>query len=147
MDRLLIILALGVLLFVAWLAWLGAKWLLHRNVRADGGPTGDRRPALIYFSSPDCVPCRWQQAPIVEGLRQALGDRVHFEEVDALADPEKARQYHVLTVPTTVVVSSDGQVVAINYGVTQANRLSQQLARAGSPPGIGEPPARVLGAG
>ena len=119
------------LLAALWLAWLGVKWLLRRSARGERDAAGDARPALIYFSSEDCAPCRWQQAPILASLRRALGDRVRFEEVDAVADPERARQFKVLTLPTTVVVAPDGQVVAINYGVTQAHRLSDQLARAG----------------
>ena len=132
MDRFLIVLAVLALLAALWLAWLGVKWLLRRSVRGDQARRGDGRPALIYFSSADCAPCRWQQGPILASLRRALGDRVHFEEVDAVAHPERARQYKVLTLPTTVVVAPDGQVVAINYGVTQARRLSDQLARAGA---------------
>jgi hypothetical protein len=34
-------------------------------------------------------------------------------------------------VSKTVILAPNGQVVAINYGVTQARRLSEQLARAG----------------
>lgn len=133
MDRLLIVLA-GVAAFAAlWLAWLGVKGLLRRSVRGDRDARGDGRPALLYFSSAGCAPCRWQQAPIVDSLRRTLGDRVRFEEVDAVANPELARRYKVLTLPTTVVVAPNGEVVAINYGVAQAGRLSEQLARAGRP--------------
>jgi hypothetical protein len=36
----------------------------------------------------------------------------------------------VLTVPTTVVIAPNGEVVAVNYGVTQAKKLQRQLAAA-----------------
>ena len=82
------------------------------------------------FSSPDRAPCFLQQSPILASLREVLGDCINFQEVDAVAHPDLARRYRVLTVPTTVVITPDGDVLAVNYGVTQAGKLRRQLEAA-----------------
>jgi hypothetical protein len=64
----------------------------------------------------------WQGVKV--GLRRSI------REYDALEHAELARQFRVLTVPTTVVIAPDGGVVAVNYGVTQSNKLQHQLAKA-----------------
>lgn len=130
MDRLVIILVALAGMGAVWLGWRGIKFWLRRSIRVDQEIQDDDRPTLIYFSSPDCVPCRLQQSPIVASLRQTLGDCVHFQEYDALAFPEAARRYRVLTVPTTVVIAPGGEVVAVNYGVAQAEALQRQLEEA-----------------
>ena len=84
----------------------------------------------LYFSSPDCAPCHLQQSPILASLHERLGDCVSFEEYDAMAHPDLARCYRVLSVPTTVVITPNGEVAAVNYGVTQASKLHRQLEAA-----------------
>jgi thioredoxin 1 len=126
MDRWIVVLLAAAGLAGAWLAWQGIKGGLRRGVRGEAGD----RPALLYFHSDDCAPCRYQQAPAVAALQRALGERVRFEEIDALARPELARRYRVFTLPTTVVVAADGRVAAVNYGVASADRLRAQLAEA-----------------
>jgi thioredoxin 1 len=132
MDRLFVFFAVLIGLGLLWLAWRGANTWLRRSIQVDEGTLNSDRPALLYFSSPDCAPCRLLQAPILDSLRNTFGNCVHFQEYDAVAQPEFARRYRVLTVPTTVVIGSDGDVVAINYGVAQADKLHRQLLEAGA---------------
>ena len=130
MDRIQILLFAFFALGLAWLAWQGAKVWMRRGIRAGAGEVDNRFPTLLYFSGDHCSPCRLQQAPIFDSLRQSLGSRARFQEYDAVENPDLARQYRVLTVPTTVVVAPDGDVVAVNYGVTQAEKLRHQLNEA-----------------
>lgn len=130
MDR-LVILAIAVAGMAAlWLFWQATKLWLRRSIRVDQETLNDDRPTLLYFSSPDCAPCILQQSPILASLRELLGDCVNFQEYDAVAHPDLARRYRVLTVPTTVVIASNGEVTAVNYGVTQADKLHRQLEAA-----------------
>jgi thioredoxin 1 len=127
MDR-LAILAIAIAGMVAlWLAWQGAKLWLRRSIRVDQETLNDDRPTLLYFSSPDCAPCILQQSPILASLREVFGDCVNFQEYDAVAHSDLAGRYRVLTVPTTVVITPNGEVTAVNYGVAQANKLHRQL--------------------
>ena len=132
MDRLLVLLIALIGIGVLWLTWQGIKLRLRRNIRVDRTTLDGDRPTLLYFSSPDCVPCRTQQAPILIALRGLLGNSVRFQEYDAVAHPEVARRFRVLTVPTTVVIAPGGEVVAVNYGVTRAKVLERQLMEAGA---------------
>ena len=132
MDRPLILLIALAGMGVLGLAWWGMKLGLRHSIQVDPETLEDERPALLYFSSVDCAPCRLQQAPILDGLRQALGNSVRFQEYDAVENPELASRYRVLTVPTTLVIAPGGQVVAVNHGLAQADKLGRQLAQAGA---------------
>jgi thioredoxin-like negative regulator of GroEL len=130
MDRLQLLLLACVGMLVLWLAWQGAKVWLRRGIRVDTAALTPEMPTLLYFSSESCAPCRLQQAPTIDVLRQRMDGRARFQEYDALEHPDLVRRYKVLTVPTTVVVAPCGDVVAVNYGVTQADKLRHQLDEA-----------------
>jgi len=130
MDRLLVLLVTLMGMGLLWLAWRGIKLGLRHSIRVDHLLLSEDRPTLLYFYSHDCAPCRLQQTPILNSLRQAVGDGIRFCEYDAVAHPDLARRYRVLTVPTTVVIAPGGEVVAVNYGVAQADKLQRQLAEA-----------------
>ena len=132
MDRLVILLIAVAGVGGLWLAWWGLKSGLRRSIHVDREILNDDYPTLLYFYSDDCAPCRLQQSPILASLRQGLGDCVHFQDYDAVAYPELARRYRVLTVPTTVVIAPGGEVVAVNYGVARADKLQRQLEEAGA---------------
>jgi len=127
MDRLAILLGAVAGMGALWLVWRGVKSWLRYSIRVDQETLNDNKPTLLYFSSPDCAPCHLQQSPILASLRETLGDCINFQEYDAVAHPELARRYRVLTVPTTVVIAPNGAVLAVNYGVTQANKLQRQV--------------------
>lgn len=127
MDRLAILLGAIAGMGALWLVWRGVKSWLRYSIRVDQETLNDNKPTLLYFSSPDCAPCHLQQSPILASLRETLGDCINFQEYDAVAHPELARRYRVLTVPTTVVIAPNGAVLAVNYGVTQANKLQRQV--------------------
>jgi thioredoxin 1 len=130
MDRLIILLVAIAGMAALWLAWRGVKLWLRHSIRVDRETLKDDRPTLLYFSSPDCAPCFLQQSPILTSLQEVLGDCVNFQEYDAVAHPDLARRYRVLTVPTTVVITPNGEVLAVNYGVTQSGKLQRQLEAA-----------------
>jgi len=127
MDRLAILLGAIAGMGALWLVWRGVKSWLRNSIRVDQETLNDNKPTLLYFSSPDCAPCHLQQSPILASLQETLGDCVSFQEYDAVAHPDLARRYRVLTVPTTVVIAPNGEVLAVNYGVTQANKLQRQV--------------------
>jgi thioredoxin-like negative regulator of GroEL len=127
MDRLQIVFLALIGVGALWLVWQGTKLWLRRGIQADGLSLKNDQPTLLYFSSDGCAPCRLQQAPTIVSLRQAMGERAEFQEYDAVEHPELVRQFRILTVPTTVVMSPCGDVVAVNHGVTTAEKLQDQL--------------------
>jgi thiol-disulfide isomerase/thioredoxin len=84
-------------------------------------------PAILYFTSPTCIPCKMQQRPAIQRLLSEMGDGVQVIEVDALEQPEAADRWGVLSIPTTFILDRQGQPREINYGVARAEKLKHQL--------------------
>jgi len=110
-------------------AWVLAKRSLLRLTRGaaaelEGFVRG--RPAIVYFSSPRCAPCRTVQRPAVERVGERLRGRVTVIEVDTLERPEVAERWGVLTVPTTVLVDGAGRAREVNPGLASAEKLAAQ---------------------
>jgi thioredoxin 1 len=85
------------------------------------------KPTLLYFSTPGCAPCWSLQAPAIMELEETLGDAVRVVRVDAQLDPDEADRWGVFSVPTTIIVSPDGQLRHFNPGFVTAEVLRRQL--------------------
>src|SRR5687768_2696883 len=101
-----------------------AYWQARRGAAAQGPAAV---PTILYFTTPSCVQCRAQQTPAIERLRSYIGDRLQVRQVDALAEPETAERFGILTVPTTVVLDAAGKVLAVNLGFASTEKLASQL--------------------
>jgi thioredoxin 1 len=124
----LAIVAAGLVLYrlVNWLVLCRAQ----RTRDAGQAPLPGARPgvpAVLYFTTPDCAPCKTVQRPALEHLQERLGDRLQIIEVDAQARPDLARCWGVLSVPTTFVIDELGRLRHVNHGATRAEKLIQQL--------------------
>lgn len=84
-----------------------------------------REPYILYFTGESCTVCRTHQEPALAKVGPVRVDRV-----DAIADRTLADQFHVYTLPTTVVMSADGHALHVNYGYAPATKLERQLADA-----------------
>ncbi len=60
-------------------------------------------------------------------MLEARRDDVSVVEIDAPDSPELTQRYHVLTLPTTVILDGTGQVHAVNYGFANTQRLLEQV--------------------
>jgi thiol-disulfide isomerase/thioredoxin len=83
------------------------------------------RPAVLYFTTPECAQCRLQQTPILSQLAAKVDIAVH--KLDAVEQEALARFYGIMTVPTTVVLASQLRPVAVNHGVTPLPKLLAQV--------------------
>jgi thioredoxin-like negative regulator of GroEL len=88
-----------------------------------------RRPIrILAFSSPDCHQCHQLQTPALHRVLKARGEQdIQVIDVDATTDPELVKTYHVLTVPSTVILDRGGQAHAVNYGFANTQRILQQV--------------------
>ena len=92
------------------------------------GESPDGRRTLVAFSTPSCAACHTAQAPAIKAVEQQLGAaEIRVIKVDASKQPEVARAFGVLTVPSTVVLEPAGRVVAVNQGFAPSRRLIEQL--------------------
>jgi thiol-disulfide isomerase/thioredoxin len=85
-------------------------------------------PAIIYFTTPDCIPCRTRQQPALERIRETLGENaLQVLQIDATQEPDVADRWGVLSAPTTFIIDSSGQTVAVNHGVADEAKLQRQI--------------------
>ena len=132
MERLVLgIVLLGVALLISGVVkLLPTLWRLYVR-RTSGDPLtfsrNDGRNTLLYFYTEHCVPCKALQAPALERLSEAYPGRFSLVEVNALENDALARRFHILTVPSTVVLGEDGRVIDANLGYAPAKKLAVQL--------------------
>lgn len=118
------ILAAGVGLYL-----LINRLILARSPRHNASRAGIQpgKPAILYFTTPDCAPCKTVQRPALQRLHNRLGDGLQIVEINAADQPDLARAWHVLSVPTTFIIDAEGQPRHVNHGVAGAEKLLQQI--------------------
>jgi thiol-disulfide isomerase/thioredoxin len=85
-------------------------------------------PAVIYFWSEACAPCKTVQKPALEELQTDLGpDGIQIIAINAVERPDLADAWGVLGLPTTFIVDHAGRPRRVNHGVVRANHLKQQV--------------------
>jgi hypothetical protein len=89
----------------------------------EGAPSTE--PYILYFTGEGCTVCRTHQEPALSRL-----SGVRIDKVDAIAQRDLAESFHVYTLPTTVVMCSNGKALHVNYGYASARKLEGQLAEA-----------------
>ncbi len=66
-------------------------------------------------------------------LAERIDPGIEIRQIDVAAEPELARRYRVMSLPTTIVLGPSGQVKDINVGFANADTLQRQLVEAGMP--------------
>ena len=113
----------AVVLVVAGLETLRSRRARRLSAGATAAPSTD--PYILYFTGESCTVCRTHQEPALSRL-----EGVRIDKVDAVVERSLAERFHVYTLPTTVVMASDGNALHVNYGYAPANKLQRQLADA-----------------
>lgn len=133
-ERLLISLSLLVVGFVIYHLYR-RQHLQRAAVQAAADPilqglvTGV--PAVVYFTTPSCIPCQTQQQPALQRLKTELGERVQIVQIDATQDAAAAARWGVQSAPTTFILDGSGLPRNVNYGVADAVKLKRQLDAVG----------------
>jgi thiol-disulfide isomerase/thioredoxin len=91
------------------------------------------QPSILFFTGENCTICHTAQKPALDTLSASLDHDVRIREIDVAVQPDLARTYRVLSLPTTIVLSQSGKILAINAGFASAEKLRSQLTRAGVP--------------
>ena len=81
---------------------------------------GDK-PCLVDFHAPWCVYCK-ALSPILDQLAVEYDGKIDIYKVDVDQEPELARQYRVMSIPTFLVFK-DGEVVKRDMGVMPKDEL------------------------
>ena len=125
--RLLVALAIiGFGLLTYW--WMNQRMLGRAQ---SNGPTLigtlPHKPVIVYFTTPDCVPCKTIQRPALNQLSNVMGDKLAVIEIDATQRPDLASEWGVYSVPTTFLLNARGEARYVNNGVARIEKLIEQL--------------------
>ena len=85
------------------------------------------KPVIVYFTTPDCVPCKTVQRPALDHIRNLLGEKLQVIEIDASERPDLAKRWGVMSVPTTFLLDARGEARYVNNGVARAEKLMEQI--------------------
>ena len=85
-------------------------------------------PTLVDFYAKWCGPCK-MQAPILEQVKQQIGDKATILKIDVDHDNELASIYHVQSIPT-LILFKDGKILWRVSGVRQANTILSKINEA-----------------
>ena len=85
-------------------------------------------PTLVDFYANWCGPCK-MQAPILEQVKQQIGDKATILKIDVDHDNELASIYHVQSIPT-LILFKNGKILWRVSGVRQANTILSKINEA-----------------
>ena len=82
------------------------------------------KPVLLDFWAPWCGPCR-MVGPILEEIAGERSD-IKIGKINVDEQPELASQFHVMSIPTLVVIK-DGKIVNQSMGAKPKNAILAML--------------------
>jgi thioredoxin 1 len=113
---------------------VGGYWLLNQRLLSRAGTNLNsllsplpNKPTIVYFTTPDCAPCKTVQRPALEKLANLFGEKLHVVEIDATEYPDVAKTWGVMSVPTTFLLNSRGEARYVNNGVARVEKLMEQI--------------------
>jgi|SRR5581483_5326662 thioredoxin 1 len=130
LERLLIA---GILIILGTAAWVVFNRLSVRRVAnaAPGDPLLSKlrsnTPAILYFTTPYCEPCRTLQKPALARLQAELGSAIQVIQIDATEQPEVADRWGVFSAPTTFILDRSLTPRQVNRGVASVETLRKQV--------------------
>ncbi|MBE0671925.1 MAG: thioredoxin family protein [Anaerolineales bacterium] len=121
--------AIGIIFLGVGMYWLANQFLLSRaksSLTSLPNPLPNI-PVIVYFTTPDCAPCKSVQRPALDKLTSLLGEKLHVVEIDATERPDLAKTWGVMSVPTTFLLDARGEARYVNNGVARVEKLMEQI--------------------
>lgn len=127
-ERLIIgslLVLLGIIAYQLYARWQLARITenSHTDPILDG--LNPSLPTIVYFTTPNCIPCKTQQQPAIRKVRDT--QEIQVVQIDATENPEAADRWGVMSAPTTFILDSNFQPKAVNHGVANETKLLKQV--------------------
>ena len=84
------------------------------------------KPLLVDFWAQWCGPCKLMN-PVLEELASEMSGKLQVCKVDIERNPEIARRFHILSIPT-LILFKDGQAVQQVVGRREKGELTALLS-------------------
>ncbi|MBV9484496.1 MAG: thioredoxin [Frankiaceae bacterium] len=104
---------------------MGANTKTVTDATFDAEVLGSDRPVLVDFWAEWCGPCK-MIAPVLDEIAVEHADKITIAKVNIDENPEIARRYQIMSIPTMSVFSS-GEVVKNIVGAKPKAALLRDL--------------------
>jgi thioredoxin 1 len=104
---------------------MGAATKIVTDSTFDSDVLGSDKPVLVDFWAEWCGPCK-MVAPVLEEIASEHGDKITVAKVNIDENPEIARRYQIMSIPTMSVFSG-GEVVRSIVGAKPKAALLRDL--------------------
>jgi thioredoxin 1 len=104
---------------------MGAATKTVTDATFDTDVLGSDKPVLVDFWAEWCGPCK-MVAPVLEEIAAEHGDKLTVAKVNIDENPEIARRYQIMSIPTMSVFSG-GEVVKSIVGAKPKAALLRDL--------------------
>lgn len=123
------LLAVGIICIGLLIYWGAKQIVLARTKHSSASLPQPLRgvPIILYFTTPDCAPCKTIQRPAIQKVKQTLQNGLDVIEIDASQKVKLAKEWNVMSVPTTYIIDTNGTTKFVNHGAVRAEKLLEQI--------------------